>query len=180
MFFGKSFQLRQPRHAAVVIHDFANDAYRPAFSELSKIHCRLGVSGALQYASGAGAQWENVTRLYECLGHGGGVGHHLYGAGTVFGANACGNTGCRINTHLEVRFKSFLIAGHHALDAELAQSIAGGGYTDESAAVLGHEIDGLRCGMLAGHDEVAFIFTILVIYHNDHFAATNVGDDGFD
>src|SRR5207249_10914565 len=44
--------------------------------------------------------------------------------------------------------------------------LAGHGYTDEAAAVLGHEVDGLRRDLVGGHDEIALVLAILVV--DDH------------
>ena len=46
--------------------------------------------------------------------------------------------------------------------------------------MAGHKIDGGGCGVLAGDDEVAFVFAVGVVHDDDHFAFAQFGDDGFD
>ncbi len=43
-----------------------------------------------------------------------------------------------------------------------------------SAGIRHHEVDTLCRGFFGSHDEVAFVFAILVVDHNDEFALTEV------
>tara|TARA_A100001015_G_scaffold314287_1_gene423401 strand:- start:911 stop:1156 length:246 start_codon:yes stop_codon:yes gene_type:complete len=56
----------------------------------------------------------------------------------------------------------------HGADPESAQLMPEHGYTDQAAGVEDHLIDRLRGGLLRGHDEISFIFAVLVVRHNDH------------
>ena len=51
---------------------------------------------------------------------------------------------------------------------------------DQSAAVLGHEVDGVGRRHLRRDDEIAFVFAILGIDENDHAAVLHLLDDLFD
>ena len=68
VFFREAAQLREAGHCAVVVHDLADDAHRPAAGEPGEIDCRLGVAGALEDAAGLGAQREDVAGLHEVVG----------------------------------------------------------------------------------------------------------------
>ena len=48
------------------------------------------------------------------------------------------------------------------------------GETDESACILGHEVDGLRGSELRGNDEIALILPVFIIDQNDELAVLNI------
>ena len=58
-------ELRQARHRAVVIHDFADHARGSESGDARQIHRRFGLSGAHQHAAVSRAQRENVSRARE-------------------------------------------------------------------------------------------------------------------
>ena len=97
-----------------------------------------------------------------------------------FGSAATSLTRVKVTTiSRNLGLETFLIARHHALDAELAQTVLGGRHTDEAAAVFGHEIDRFGRGMFAGHDQVAFIFAVFIVHYDHHFSAPNISDYRF-
>src|SRR6266702_730778 len=102
MLAGKFEQLRQPRHRAVIAHDFADDADGPAACELDQVHRGLGVAGALQHAAWPRSQREYVAWLHQILWHGGGVGQDLDGFGPVGGADTGGDSTGGINADLKI------------------------------------------------------------------------------
>jgi len=55
-------ELRHPRHGAVVVHDFADDAGGGQPGETGKVHGRLRLAGAHQHAAFPGAQGERHGR----------------------------------------------------------------------------------------------------------------------
>ena len=75
---------------------------------------------------------------------------------------------------------AFAVVEHHALDAELLESLRRGGNADEAAAEPGHEVDRLGRRLLGGHDQVALVFAIGVIDDDDHFAARDVAQHRLD
>lgn len=48
------------------------------------------------------------------------------------------------------------------------------GDTDQSAGVKDHLIDRLGGGFFGCHDEIAFVFPVLVVRHNDHTSGRDV------
>ena len=86
----------------------------------------------------------------------------------------------RVHADLKIGAENFAVLFDHALDAKLLQTFGGGGHADESAPVFGHEIDGGGRGELRGHEEVAFVLAVGIVHDDHHFAALDVGNDGFD
>ena len=84
-----------------------------------------------------------------------------------------------IDADLEIRAKILAVLHDHLLDAELLQALVGGGHANQAAPVPGHEIDGGGRDAFGGHDEVAFVFAVGIIHHDDHPAFAEIGDDGF-
>ena len=75
---------------------------------------------------------------------------------------------------------AFAVVEHHALDAELLESLRRGGNADEAAAEPGHEVDRLGRRLLGGHNQVALVFAIGVIDDDNHFAARDVAQHRLD
>ena len=173
-------QLRQPRHRAVVAHDFANHADGPAACQLHQVHRCFRVPGALQHAAGFGAQWKHVPRLHQVVQYRRRIGHHLNGARTVGRADAGGDAARGVNADLKIGLERLAIVTDHPLDAQLLQPFGGGWHANQAAAVLGHEIDGLRRRVLGGHDQIAFVLAVSVIHHDDHPAFPQLLDHRFD
>lgn len=71
---GEGAKFGQTGHGTVVVHDFADDGYRAAAGQASEVDGGFGVSGSLEDASVFGPQGEDVSRLDEVFGDGGGVG----------------------------------------------------------------------------------------------------------
>ena len=60
---------------------------------------------------------------------------------------------------------------HHALQAELLGALVRDRRADQAAAVLGHEIDRLGRDLFRRHDQVALVFAIGIVGHDDDPAA---------
>jgi hypothetical protein len=62
----------------------------------------------------------------------------------------------------------------HQLKAQLITSFFRQCGTDQSPALFAHEVDDFGGYVIRRHDEVAFVFTILIIHHYDHLSIPNV------
>ncbi len=125
----------------------------------------------------SGKTWPGWTRS---SGTAVGRRHDLNGPGAVGGADAGGDAARGVHADLEIGFERLAVLADHALDAELLQPLARRRRANQAAPVLGHEIDRGGRGELPGHDQVALVLAVGVIHDNDHFAAADVGDGGFD
>ena len=170
-------QLRQPCHAAVFVHDFDNDTGRFKTGQPCKVHCGLCVTGAAQHTPGLGAQREDVTRLAQGIRRGGRINQRLDGFGTVAGGNPCGaSVPHQIHRNGEWRFKGSVVRFDHQVKTESVASRLEHGGTNEAATMRGHKVDDFGRSMSRGDEKIPFVFSILVVHHDDDFTAL----DGFD
>ena len=142
MFFGELQQLRQARHRAVVVHDFAEDADGPAAGERGQVHRRLGVAGALEHAARTRAQRKHVARLHQVVRHRLRFGQDFDGARPVRRADAGGDAARGVHAHVKIGAKALAVLLHHAVNAQLVEPFGGRRHANESAPESGHEIDG--------------------------------------
>jgi len=74
----------------------------------------------------------------------------------------------------------FTVVRHHALQAELPRPRRGQRNADQTASVLGHEIDRLGRHFARGHDQIALVLALGIVGHNDHLAGAHVLQHGLD
>ena len=60
------------------------------------------------------------------------------------------------------------VVRHHRGDVQLIEPLAGHGQADQSPPVGRHEVDGLGGDQLRRHRQVAFVFPVLIVNHDDH------------
>ena len=171
-------ELRLPRHGAVGIQDLADDAGRQQAGQPRQVHAGLGLPHALQHATGAGAQRKDVTGAAKVGRLGVGVQRHLDGRGAVGRRNARGDTEAAVgvDAHGERGPHVLGIPLGHLGQAELVAALRGEGEADEPAPVLRHEIDDLGRDELGRADEVAFVFAVGVVRHDDDLPVAEVLD----
>src|SRR5437762_1730096 len=63
----------------------------------------------------------------------------------------------------------------HERQAQLAAAFGGQREADEATPEARHEVDVFCTHLLRGHDEVAFVFAILVVHDHHHATASDVG-----
>ena len=173
-------ELRHASHGAVFIHDFADDAARTEAGDAREVHARFGLAGANEHAAFFGAQGKDVAGASEILRLGLGINRRENGYGAVGGADASSDAGAGVNGFGKGRAMNGRVDGRHERKVQFVATVLGERETDETATVLGHEIDGVRSDLLGGHREVAFVFTIFVVHEDDHAALANVFDGFLD
>src|SRR5208283_1449484 len=62
----------------------------------------------------------------------------------------------------------------------MVQPLLGHGEANQTAAILGHEIDQFRRDFFGGEGQIAFVFAIFIVHHDDHTAGANLLDGGRD
>ena len=70
------------------------------------------------------------------------------------------------------------IVGNHSTELQLVHNFSIGRHTDKAPGFLCHKIDGLPGTELGRHDQVAFVFPVLVIGYQHHLPCLD-GSDGF-
>src|SRR5208282_389803 len=68
----------------------------------------------------------------------------------------------------------------HGTQAEVIKAIFGHGEADQAASILGHEVDCFGSHLFRSEGEIAFVFAILVVDHDDHAAGADFFDCGGD
>ncbi len=167
-------QVRQAGHLAVVAHDLADDGDGLEAGKPRQVDGGLGVAGAAQDAAGDGLQREHVAGADEVARRRLVVGQQLHGAGAVEGADAGGDAFAGVHGDGEGGAVAVaLVQRHHAAETEPAEPAFFHRHADQAAAVGGHEVDDLGRGLFAGGDEVAFVFAVLVVHHQQHLAGAD-------
>ncbi len=72
------------------------------------------------------------------------------------------------------------VRARHQLEVKLLGAFRRECEADQPAAVLGHEIDGVRRRHLRGDDEVALVLALLSIHQDEHAAVARVLDHFLD
>ncbi len=111
-------------------------------------------------------------------------------AGFVAGSTAARTVAARSAAEMPVvvrRFASIdtvkavpndaLFSVDHQGKIERVEPLARHGQADQTAAVLGHEVDRLGRDLLGGHRQIALVLPILIVDHDDHLTGAN-GVDG--
>ena len=136
-------EIRQPGHGAVVVHDLADHAGGIKSREPRDIHGSFGVAGAYQHATILGDQREHVARRHdvpEVLGR-------IYGDGDSMrpghGRDAGAYAFTRLDGHGERRGMAGAVGARHQLKMQLLGTVGVQREADQSAAMLGHEVDGV-------------------------------------
>jgi len=174
---GKCFQLTQSRHGTVLIQYFAYHAGGFQSGESGQIHAGLRVSRPGEHAAALSHQREYMTRLYQIARLGILFNRDLNGPGAIRSGNPRGHADRGFDGHREIGYGSVIRIVHHERQLQLAAAIGGQCQANQSAPVACHEIDILGARMYSGHDQVTFVFTVLIIHQNDHTAVSDFVDD---
>jgi hypothetical protein len=108
------------------------------------------------------------------------VDRHMNCRGPVRSRDTSANVFPRIDGHGEGRSEGGSILHRLLREMEFFDSLRRQGETDQPTGMPGHEVDGRRCDMLSGHDEIAFILTIFVIDKDDELPALDIPNRVFD
>jgi len=125
------------------------------------------MTSTFKHPAGTCSQWEHVPRLNQLLRPCLWVRQQSDGNGAIKGADPGGNASGRIYTNGKIRAVRFAIIGHHWIEAETFQLRFQRGNTDNSAAVTDHHIDRFRGSLFRHHDEVALVFPVFIVRHDN-------------
>ena len=178
-FLAELVELRNPRHGAVVVHDFADHTGRGESGEAGEVDRRLGVPGAAQHAARTRDEREQVARRNEIGVGRGRVDQRLDRLGAVEGGDSGGGPLFRIDA-LGERRSERIGERRRGGQVQLLGPLGGERRADESARMGGHEGDRLRRDVGGGEHQVAFVFAVFVVGDDDHFPGPDVGDEFLD
>ena len=145
--------------------------------EAREIRRGFGVARAAQHAPIARGERIDMARLHEVGRLGFRVGQHMDGLGAVGRADAGGDAVLGVHSYHERRLEGVAVAFDHARDAEPGQVIVHHCHAEQPARVLHDEIDRRGRDLLGGHDEVAFVLTLLVVRNDHQFAGADILND---
>ena len=144
-------ELRDARHGAVFVHDFADDGGGVQPGDAGEIDAGFGLAGADEHAAIAGAQWKDVARAGEILRAGLRVDGGEDGDGAVGGADAGSDTQATIDGFGEGGAVDRGVDRGHERKVELVAAVFGERQADQAAGVLGHEVDSFGGDFFGGH-----------------------------
>ena len=170
------YQVRQPRHGAVVVHDLADHRCRVQAGLARDVDRRLGVAGAHQRAALARHQREDVARRDDVVAAAFRIDRHRDGARAVMRRDAGGDALARLDRDGERGLVPRAVVRAHQRQAELLDALAGHREADQAARVARHEVDRVGRGELRRHDEIAFVLPVLVIDQDEHAAVARFLD----
>src|SRR5207248_5966506 len=92
------------------------------------------------------------------------------GDGAVGSADAGSDADARVDGLGKSGAVGGSVDGRHEREVQLVAAVFGEGHADQTAAVLGHEVDDFGGDFLRGHGEVAFVLAVLVVNQHNHAA----------
>ena len=119
-----------------------------------------------------GKTWPGRTRS---AAGGAGIDGGADGVSAVGGRDAGGDAFAGLDGLGECGAEAGGVLLRHGEEAQVIGALLSEGEADEAAAIAGHEVDGFRGDVLGGQGEVALVFAVLVVDHDDHAAGANLG-----
>ena len=132
------------------------------------------MAGACQHTPILRIERIDVAGAAEILGFAGGVGKGADRGGAVVAAYARGAAFEQVDGDGKRSAEHTGIGLHLMLQFELAATLVGDGCAKHAAPATQHEIDGLGGGEFGGHDEVALVFAVFIVNHDDEFAGFEI------
>ena len=118
-------QVRNPRHGAVIAHDFADHSCWNHSREPCQVHGSFGLAGAHQHPTFTSSQGKNVSRTCQIRGASGGIDSDADGAGTIVGRNSSSHSLARIDGFTECSSVIRSVLGSHRTDAQMIEPVFG-------------------------------------------------------
>ena len=138
------------------------------------------MSGTDKHAAILGDQREDVAGRHDVPEVLGGIDGDGDGMRAVMRRDAGAYAFARLDGHGEGRGVARAVRARHQLEMKLLGAVGVERQADKPAAMLGHEIDGVRRCHLRGDDEVALVLALLCIDEDEHAPVAGVFDDLLD
>ena len=107
------------------------------------------------------------------------IGCHTSRQATFYGGDAGGGVDV-VDGNGERRFMVVCVVGNHLRQSQPDDVVVAHGHADQSLGSTRHEIDVLRGGKLSGTDEVALVFPIRIVCHQNALAVAQILQRLFD
>ena len=117
-----------------------------------------------------------MTGLVQVLGLGIGPHRGADGVRAVVGRDSGTYAFGGLDRDRERRAVLGRIVLHHRRQSQLPAALGGQRQADQATRLARHEIDVLGPHQFRGHDQITFVFAVLVVEHDDHAAGTDLVD----
>ena len=172
---GKLLQLRQPRHAAVLVHNLADHPRRIRPGGLTQVHHCLRMPRPGQHPAVRSLQRKHMPRMDKIRSPRRRVNQRPYGGAAVVGRNARGCPPLVVHRSGESRgLRRAGVAAAEHRDVQLVQPLRQHRHAHQPPRVRHHKGNGRRRGMLGEQKQVAFVLAALIVNHNHHFPGGQV------
>ena len=172
---GELAQLRQARHRAVFIHDFANHAGGIKPRDARDVHRGFGLAGTHQDAAFLCSQRKDVTRASEILRFRPRIDCGQNRGRAIGRRNSGGHAAPRFDRDCERSAETRSVVGDWRRQMQFIATRFHQRQTNQATRMPHHEIDYFRCDFFRGANQIAFVLAIFVIDNDDHSSLTNVG-----
>jgi hypothetical protein len=173
---GEGDEVVQPRHGAVLAHDLADHSGRIETGEPGDIDSGLGMTGTHQHPALPRHQRKHMARRDNMVRALGRVDRDGDGAGAIGRGNAGGHALLGFDRNGEGSLVAGAILARHQWQAELVDARLAERQANQTAAVLGHEVDRVRRRHLRRNDEIPLIFPVFVVDEDEHAAVSRFVD----
>jgi hypothetical protein len=162
---------------AGLVEDFAQHAGRMEAGHAGQVDGRFGVAGAAEYTALLGHERLDVAGAGEVGRLARGVAEGLDRAGP-FGGGDAGLDRTMVDRHCVIGAERGRVLADHQRQFKPLAGLGQERHAELAAAVSDHEVDDFGRDPLGGGDEIALVFAVLVVDHDDHAALAD-GLDGF-
>jgi hypothetical protein len=174
---GEFHEVGQPRHRAIIVHDLADDAGRIKAGQPRNIDRSFRVTGAHENAALARNQRKHVPGHHDVLWPLGRIDRNRNRTRPVMRRDAGGYTFLRLDRNREGRaMRCAVLRGHHRQVQRLGP-VMRQRQANQTARVLGHEVDDFRRRHLRWDNDVAFVLPLFGVDENEHAPVARVLDD---
>ena len=163
-------------HGAVVVDDFGDHRHGFEPGQARKFDPGFRVPVAFAHPAGLGNEREHVAGAGEVRGRGTRAGQQVRGVGAVGGTDAGRNPRGRVAGDRVRGAFGVLVVGHHGVQVQFRCPFRQHGDANNARGVPHHEPHPVWCDGVGGHDEVAFVFAVLIVDHHDGAATFEFGD----
>ena len=132
------------------------------------------MSGTGEDSTVLSVEWADMSGTSEPFGARIRIGQGANRRGAVVCRHPGGASFEQVDRYGEGRAENRRVALHLVLQLELAATLLCDGRAEDTATLLEHEVDFLRCDEFGGRNQVAFVFAILIIDDNDEFSGFEV------
>jgi hypothetical protein len=177
---GKGGKLGAAHHRAVVVHQFGKHADRCQAGEPAQIDASFRVTGAHQHAAFLRHQRKDVAGPHEIGSPAIAVGERAHGIGALFRGYAGGETMADVDRDGECRAERRVVERHHRVEVQPARLLGRQRRADDARRIANDEGHLFRRAQARRDEQVAFVLAVVVVGHDEDFAAGKSGDRSLD